>query len=60
MELIKIMVRNEVEEELEEIGVAVQVKHLKERPSKLRKNLKVPERDIDLKVPERGRQLTTR
>ena len=40
-------------------GNEVKIKHLKGKPSKLRK-IVVPERDIELDAPESGRKLTTR
>ena len=40
-------------------GDEVKIKHLKEKPSKLRK-IVVPERDIILDKPESGRNLSTR
>ena len=40
-------------------GNEVKIKHLKQKPSKLRK-IVVPERDIILDKPESGRNLSTR
>ncbi len=42
-----------------EQGDEVKIKHLKARPSKLRK-IKTPERDMALKTPERDRNLSER
>ena len=47
------------EEDEDELPADVRIKHLKERPAKLKK-LKTPERDLKLKTPERGMNLSTR
>ena len=48
-----------LEEFCKEHGLNINIKHLKERPAKLKK-LKTPERDLKLKTPERGMNLSTR
>jgi hypothetical protein len=48
----------ELKDETEQ-GNEVKIKHLKEKPSKLRK-IVVPERDIKLESPESGQNLSTR
>jgi len=47
------------DEDWDELPTNVKIKHLKERPSKLKK-LKTPERDLKLKRPEGKLNLTTR
>ena len=47
------------EDELADVPADVRIKHLKERPSKMKK-LRTPERDLKIKTPERGMNLSER